>query len=72
MADFDSILLSYTFAVALYAWSAIQESWGAWILPSVAVSPLLPVLGEEDTFTPMLRHFVDTLHQVMLDCPGKL
>lgn len=56
--------------VSLYAWSALQESWSAWIIPSDSAPPLLPSLADQEAFTSMLRHFVDAIHQIMLDCPG--
>ncbi|XP_047026328.1 uncharacterized protein LOC124634712 [Helicoverpa zea] len=56
--------------VAWYAWATLQESWGPWISPHPAAPPLLPSTGDHEQYTPMLRHFVDNVHQVMLDCPG--
>ncbi|XP_022826367.1 uncharacterized protein LOC111356298 [Spodoptera litura] len=56
--------------VAWYAWSALQESWGAWVSPHAGAPPLLPSTSDLEAYTPMLRHFVDCVHQVMLDCPG--
>uniref|UniRef100_A0A2A4JJK7 Epg5-like central TPR repeats domain-containing protein n=1 Tax=Heliothis virescens TaxID=7102 RepID=A0A2A4JJK7_HELVI len=56
--------------VAWYAWAALQESWGPWVSPHPAAAPLLPSTGDHEQYTPMLRHFVDNVHQVMLDCPG--
>ncbi|CAB3235303.1 unnamed protein product [Arctia plantaginis] len=56
--------------VARYSWSALQESWGAWISPHPGSLPLLPSTVEDEQYTAMVRHFVDNVHQIMLDCPG--
>ncbi|XP_050563083.1 uncharacterized protein LOC118270074 [Spodoptera frugiperda] len=63
--------LSYTpDRVAWYAWSGLQESWCAWVSPQAGAPPLLPSTADLEAYTPMLRHFLDCVHQVMLDCPG--
>ncbi|KAJ8724600.1 hypothetical protein PYW08_016074 [Mythimna loreyi] len=56
--------------VAWYAWGALQEAWGAWLAPHARAPPLLPSTADDEAYTPMLRHFVDNVHQIMLDCPG--
>ncbi|KAJ8718845.1 hypothetical protein PYW07_016401 [Mythimna separata] len=56
--------------VAWYAWGALQEAWGAWVAPHAGSPPLLPSTHDDEAYTPMLRHFVDNVHQIMLDCPG--
>lgn len=56
--------------VAMYAWSGLLESWGAWISPHTGSPPLLPSTVTKERYTTMMRHFIDNVRQVMLDCPG--
>ncbi|KAJ2947261.1 hypothetical protein O0L34_g16973 [Tuta absoluta] len=51
--------------VALYVWSALQESWGPWITPQQTTSLLTA-----DQHADMVRKLVESIRQVMLDCPG--
>ncbi|XP_063386267.1 uncharacterized protein LOC134672301 [Cydia fagiglandana] len=63
----QGVALSYApERVAVYAWSALQESWSAWVSPH----PSLPPLLSGEPYATMLKHFVDNIHQCMLDCPG--
>ncbi|XP_047997234.1 uncharacterized protein LOC125234857 [Leguminivora glycinivorella] len=63
----QAVALSYApERVAVYAWSALQESWSAWISPH----PTLPPLLTGEPYATVLKQFVDNVHQCMLDCPG--
>ncbi|XP_063367445.1 uncharacterized protein LOC134655879 [Cydia amplana] len=63
----QGVALSYApERVAAYAWSALQESWSAWVSPHPSLPPLLPA----EPHATMLKQFLDNIHQCMLDCPG--
>ncbi|XP_072949832.1 uncharacterized protein Epg5 [Epargyreus clarus] len=54
--------------VGWYAWCSIHESWGPWITPPPP-PPLLPIKNDDNTYTEMLASFVDTINDVILQCP---
>ncbi|CAH0582893.1 unnamed protein product [Chrysodeixis includens] len=56
--------------IAWDAWATLLYSWNPWILPYPTPPILLSAIADQDSYTPMLRHFVDIVHQIMIDCPG--
>ncbi|CAG9137496.1 unnamed protein product [Plutella xylostella] len=52
--------------VAWYSWSALQECWGAWILPRADFPPLLPPGGDAENYA--LQHFTRDLAHLCQQC----
>ncbi|KAG7309796.1 hypothetical protein JYU34_004296, partial [Plutella xylostella] len=54
--------------VAWYSWSALQECWGAWILPRADLPPLLPPGGDAENYA--LQNFTRDLAHLCQQCQG--